>query len=378
MNLQEIVQLPHFILYVVFLGLILLSLVFYWGVFSRLSFFRVSPLPAGDNLPPLSVVICARNEYQNLKDFLPLILTQDYPDFEVVVVNDASDDDTNYLLRDLRNQYPRLSIVHFEKNLNFFSGKKFPLSIGIKEARHDLLILTDADCRPQSSQWLRLIAGSYGPQTEIVLGYSGYKPCKGLLGLLQRYETFQTALMYLSLALAGMPYMGVGRNLSYRKSLFYKKNGFISHYQVPSGDDDLFVNQAATRTNTRVCLHPDAFTWSLPKRSFMEWVAQKRRHYRTGIFYKGWHKLVLGAFSIGTGLYYALFALLLLLGFPWYLVIGMFFFRLVNQIVVFHYAIRRLKAGKLLLISPLLEPLHLLLTAFLAATNKFIRQTRWK
>ncbi len=378
MNLQDIVDLPYFALYACFFGNMLLLLVFYWGVFSRLSFFRVNPALPAENLPPLSVVICAKNEYQNLNDCLPQILTQDYPDFEVVVVNDASDDDTDYLLRDLRDRYPHLSIVFIEKNLNFFVGKKFPLSIGIKEARHDLLVLTDADCRPESPQWLRYIAATYGPSTEIVLGYSGYKPCRGLLGLFQRFDTFQTALMYLSLALTRMPYMGVGRNLSYRKSLFYKKNGFISHYHIPSGDDDLFVNQAATPGNTRVCLHPDAFTWSTPKRNFSEWLTQKRRHLRSGRYYKGWHKFVLGAFGIGTGLFYALFALLLILGFPWYLGLGVFFFRFVNQVVVYHYAIRRLKAGKFLLISPLLEPLYLLLMAFLAATNKFTRQSRWK
>ena len=373
----EITQLPYFGFFAAFAAVVFVQLGFFWGIFSRLAFHRIRPV-RHDQLPPVSVVICARNEYQNLKSNLPLIFAQDYPGFEVVVVNDASEDDSQYLLKDFGAAHPNLSIVTIEKDLNFFRGKKFPLSIGIKSAKHEILLLTDADCKPASDQWIRHMVAGYRANTAIVLGYGGYEPTRGFLSVFQRFETFQTALMYLSMALSHIPYMGVGRNLSYRKSLFYSSNGFISHYSIPSGDDDLFVNQAARKGNTTVSLHPDGFTYTRPKRTFAEWIRQKRRHFTTGKHYRWYHRMILGLFSLSQWAFFILFVLLLAIGFPWYLTLGGFALRLCSQWLIYGYAMKKLKTRKILLISPILEPLLLLMLTYIVLTNQFVRQPRWK
>jgi cellulose synthase/poly-beta-1,6-N-acetylglucosamine synthase-like glycosyltransferase len=282
-------------LFYAFCGVAGLQLIYFWGIFARFAFYRRKEKIV--TAQPVSVVICAKNEYYNLKNNLPLILNQDYPDFEVVVVNDASDDETIFLLQDLEREHKRLKVVNITQDLNFFKGKKFPLSLGIKSAKHELLLLTDADCIPSGPNWIKEMAGNFDSKTEIVLGYGPYEKKNNLLNMIIRYETIMTAVQYFSYALAGMPYMGVGRNLAYRKSLFIKHKGFISHYTIKSGDDDLFINMAATGKNTKIEVHPDSYTFSPAKNIFRDWWYQKRRHLSTGKYYKPKHKFVLGVYS---------------------------------------------------------------------------------
>src|SRR5690606_34092381 len=157
-------------------------------------------------------------------------------------------------------------------------GKKFALSLGIKAAQYEHLVFTDADCVPESSDWLTHMAGAFSGGKEIVLGYSPYLRRAGMLNALIRFETFHTAMSYLSYALKGKPYMGVGRNMAYTKSLFFRGKGFASHMHIASGDDDLFVNQNATPHNTTICIHPEAHVWSEPKTTFSAYARQKTRH----------------------------------------------------------------------------------------------------
>jgi len=377
MDFNNLPQLPYFWLFIIYSSVIIIQLFYYWGIFIRLAFHNYRPAII-EQWPEVSVVICARNEYENLKKNLPYILNQDYPVFEVVVVNHTSDDDSLYVLRNFQKEYPNLSIVNIEKDLNFFSGKKFPLSIGIKSAKHEIILLTDADCRPASAQWIKTMVSAYTHETSVVLGYSGFYETKGLGNIIQRFNAFHTALQYLSLAMAGMPYMGVGRNLSYKKSLFYQVNGFISHYSLESGDDDLFINQVATKSNTRCSLDSASFTFSSAKKNFREWIRQKRRHLTTGLHYKPWHKFVLGLYSLSQFLVFFFFIILLLLGFPWPLVVSMFILRLISQLVIYGNAMKKLQTGKLLLISPILEFIEMIVLHYVVLTNRFVKRKQWK
>lgn len=359
-----------------FVGVAFVQLLFYLTVFIRLAFYQFKAATAFK--PPVSVVICAKNEYLNLQENLPALLTQDYPDYEVVVVNDASDDDTYYLLKLLSETHPNLSVVSINQNLNFFSGKKFPLSIGIRSAKHDILLLTDADCIPSSPHWISNMMARFSTDTDIVLGYSGFIPRSGFLNLLIRFEAFYTGMQYLSFALAGMPYMGVGRNLSYRKQLFFKNKGFISHYALSSGDDDLFVNQVANKRNTVVSLSEDGLTRSEGKRAFGDWLRQKRRHLTTGSHYKFKHKFILGLLSASQLAFYGLFVALFVLAFPWQWLVPVFGFRFIIQLFVFKKSMNVLKERGFLLLSPLLEVFLMLFIPLIALTNPFVKKNKWK
>ena len=321
-----------------------IQLIYYIWFFLRLAFFR-KPSKDKSQQHPVSVIICARDEAANLAENLPGALSQTYPStHEVIVVNHNSQDDTRYLLEEFKKTFKGLHIVNLEYEAKGIPGKKYPLSMGIREARHEVLVLTDSDCIPASEFWVEKMQDGYLDGTQIVLGYSPYKKKPGLLNKLIRFETFHSALQYLSYALAGQPYMGVGRNLSYKKELFLRNKGFSSINHVPGGDDDLFINQVATSANTRIVIDPDSFTRSESKRSFREWVRQKTRHYTTGKYYKSRHKFMLALYSLSHILFYPAFVVSLLfppaIGWQWtlavfgirFLIQGFVYFRCMKKL----------------------------------------------
>jgi glycosyltransferase involved in cell wall biosynthesis len=368
-------ELPMALLYV-FFAFAFIQLLYFLIFFLRLARFRDTG--KGSREPGVSVVICAHNEYYNLKANLPLILQQDYPEYEVLVVNHASDDETVYLLSDLQREYPRLKSISIREDLNFFSGKKFPLSIGIRSAKYERILLTDADCKPASSGWIRSMQSAYSENTKIVLGYSPYQRSGGILNRLIRFDTAHIASQYLSFALAGLPYMGVGRNLSYNRSLFYDNKGFISHYRISSGDDDLFINRVAKASNTAVCLNPGSFVFTEPKKRFGQWITQKRRHVSTSVHYRFIHKFLLGLYAFSQAGFWVMFILMLSLNFSLFPVLAVFCLRTALQLSVLAGCFRKLGEKDLILFIPLLEILILLINACIGAANIIRRPSRWK
>lgn len=334
------------ILFFFFVLLTIVQLFYYGWYYSRVAFYKQKP--RNRNLQhPVSVIICARDEDENLARNLPGVLVQQYPSsWETVVINDNSLDDSKYILQELKKTFKSLNVVELTQEAKLISGKKYPLSIGIREARHEVLLLTDADCVPSSEYWIEKMQAAYSEGTEIVLGYGAYHRKKGLLNKLIRFETFHTALQYLSYALAGIPYMGVGRNLSYKKGLFLRNKGFSSINHIPSGDDDLFINKVATRENTAVVLDPDAITRSVPKTTWGGWLRQKSRHYTTAKYYKPVHKFLLGFYFITQFLYYPAFVTSLIF-FDWRWVLPVFGLRFLLQAVVLYKSMKKLGEGDL-------------------------------
>jgi len=328
---------------------------------------------------PVSVVICARNEAKNLKEFLPFVLKQNYPNFEVIVVNDCSFDSSEDILRVFQGKYPNLKVVKITEHPRFKTSKKFALTLGIKAAKNEILILTDADCKPNSENWIALVASNYiNPATEIVLGYSPYLSKKGFLNKLISYETFQTAINYCSFALNGMPYMGVGRNLSYKKSLFFKGKGFASHMQIPSGDDDLFVNQHANAINTEIELRPEAQVWSEPKLSWAAYWNQKIRHAGAGKFYKKSHRFSLTFQALSAILFMVLFIVCLAIGLPWQILCGIFIIRLLAQLYTYFKAMDLLMVRNLRWLIIILDPFYYFYLSVLVFVGFFKKKITWK
>ncbi|MEI6576046.1 MAG: glycosyltransferase [Bacteroidota bacterium] len=365
-----------FCVFIAFAVAALVQLIFFWGVFSRLAFYKKKQPPAAQK--PVSIVICARNEYLHLKKNLPIIMDQEYPDFEVVVVNDSSDDDTEFLLKAFMEQYPRLSVVHFRENRNFFSGKKFPLALGIKSAKHDTILLTEADCRPSSAFWLRNMQNAYSDSANMVLGYSRIEQNKGLFDKMIRFDAVFRAMKYLSYAMAGMPYTGVGKNLSYTKTLFYKSKGFISHYTIRFGDDDLFVNRNASALATRVELSPESHTVSTTTYTFSRWVKKRKRQLTTARYYSKKHKFILGSFTMTQLLFYLCFIPLVIWKVELYIVLGLFGLRMASALIVFKRCMKTLHEQKLLLYLPLFELMLVFLTPLLSLSASVVKQDKWK
>jgi cellulose synthase/poly-beta-1,6-N-acetylglucosamine synthase-like glycosyltransferase len=363
------------IVFCVFCLALLIQLSYYLIVFGRLAFFKKKEQE--ENTPPVSIIICARNEDDNIVQFLPAILSQDYPNFQVVVVNDCSFDNTGDILEEFARKDSRLKIVTIKEDDYYSHGKKFALMVGIKGAEHDQLLLTDADCRPAGNQWLRKMAAHFRGKNEIVLGYGPHERGSGFLNKLIRFDCFFIALQYLSFSMAGRTYMGVGRNLAYRKELFFRKKGFASHYQVQSGDDDLFVNEAATKTNVAVEIDHQSFTITLAKKTFKEWYRQKKRHVTTWPHYKPADKVFLGLLPFSQFLFFSTFIALLFMHFLVYVVLGMFAFRFLVQMLIFNGSMRRLNEMDLLVYSPFMELLLMFLYPALALSNAFQKKSKW-
>jgi len=355
-----------------------IQLIFLLFINSGFAFRKKKSIVKSIGFPSVSVIICARNEEKFLEKNLQYVLEQDYPAFEVIVVNDCSTDGTQEILDALQKKHNNLrSLIIHEGNV-YKHGKKLPLTIGIKNAQYEYLVFTDADCRPAGKGWLKDLISAFDTETEIVLGYGAYARKGGFVNSLIRMDTFQIGLQYMSLALAGMPYMGVGRNLAYKKSLFTKHKGFAPYSHIPSGDDDLFINKAATRLNTRIAACPDCITISEPKASFKEWVNQKRRHISTAKYYKISTLFVLGITTLSQ--YFFWFSFIVLLFTPYWSIALVFFgVRLLMQTFIYGKAMRKLGESDLLLYSPIIE--GLLLFVFypgVAISNLLFKEVKWK
>ena len=341
MDLVKLLQHWQGILFIVFSIITLIQVFYYLFFFIRLAIYKVQQKPVSQT-HPVSVIICARDEAANLAKNLPGSLVQEYrTTHEVIVVDDNSFDDSKYLLEEFQKKFKQLNIIELKQEAKLIPGKKFPLSVGIKTAKYEIVLLTDADCMPASEHWIDKMQATYTDDTEIVLGYGAYYKKPGLLNKLIRWETVHTAMQYLSYALAGLTYMGVGRNLSYKKTIFYRHKGFSAHNRIPSGDDDLFINMAATSKNTAINIDKDTFTKSEPAKTWGQWFRQKTRHNSTGKYYKAKHKFLLGLYSFTHFLYYPAFiAALVFFNWQWALVV--FAIRFILQAAVLYAVTKKL------------------------------------
>jgi biofilm PGA synthesis N-glycosyltransferase PgaC len=366
-----------FILAGFFLLCFIIQLIFYLGIFSRVINYRKKH--SSTTTEPVSVIICAHNEAENLEKYLPALLSQKYPEYEVVVVDHESSDETESLLQRFQTQYPRLRVTTIREDKKFSHGKKLAITIGIKASKHDILVFTDADCEPAGDQWLNKIVSNFTDHKTIVLGYGGYLSEKGLLNKYIRYDTLTIALQYLSFAISGFPYMGVGRNIAYRKSYFYKTAGFRNHLHLLSGDDDLFVNENATRHNTAVEFSHESHTRSDPSHSFEKWVWQKKRHLTTAPMYKFKHKFLLFLEPFSRLLFYILIGVLLFIPELQFYALGAFAFRIIVQIIIIKYAMIRLNENNLLLYSILFDVFALFINFALFVSNRIsVKKHPWK
>ena len=360
-----------------FLFAALAQLFYYLLIFTKLAFYN-NDISSVSEAQPVSVVISAHDEDYNLIENLPAILEQDYPDFEVIVVNHASADDSMDVLEDFQRKHKQLKIVNIEQDLNFFKGKKFPLSIGIKSAKNEILLLTDADCKPTSRNWITSMVKNYDNNTDVVLGYGPYNKSKGILNLIIRYDTFMIAMQYFSFSLFGIPYMGVGRNLSYRRSSFFKNKGFTSHYGISSGDDDLFIQQIAKGKNTRIEVSHDSFMYSDAKPTFATWFNQKRRHFTTGSSYKPLFKVLLSLFSVSQILFYVTLIALLIgktLVYPTLLVAT---FIILIRVLIQKKCASKLGENQLLLFSLFGDIFYVIILPIMAALSLMRKNKSWK
>lgn len=367
------------VIFYIFTGLIFLNCCFY-AYFGRFCFGKAEKRSLKNTVqPPLSILVCARNEAQNLIANVPFLLEQRYSDFEILLINDASTDETAAVIDDFVAKHHNIRAIHIYKKERAFSGKKYALTKAIAAAKYEHLLFMDADCRPNSIFWAQEMALGFDSEKEIVLGYGSYAfIAHSWLNKVIRFETVLTAIQYFGYAKNGNAYMAVGRNLGYTKTVFYKQNGFSAHENIPSGDDDLFVNAAATSTNVYCVFSPKSFSISKPKTSWTEWFFQKRRHIFVANRYKKKHQFSLGLFYISQFLPYVL--LIFLLFSPIFSTLSLFIFLMRYLIVgaVLYAGMDKLKEKQLIQWFPALEFVLVLVQLSIFILSITARSTPWK
>ena len=303
--------------------------------------FRIPVLPENENKEPVSLIMTAKNEEENLRENIPRWLAQDHHEFEIIVVDDQSEDDSLLYLKEAQKQDSRLKIVELGQHIHKYPGKKLALLLAMKKAAHDCLLFTDADCRPAGEKCLRYMSRGFSEGKQIVIGFAPTGK-KGRQSGFFSWETMLTGMQYLSMAYKGAPYMGVGRNMGYRKSFFLEKKGFTGNLSLAQGDDDLFVAAHATKENVALVVHPDAYVYSENKSSLNDWLYQKRRHLATGVHYPSKVKMSLGLLWLAGLLFYLSPLLLLVSGKLWIYGLAAWGIVFLVQAVVWSVAFKKL------------------------------------
>ena len=320
----------------------------------------------------VSVIICAKNETENLQKNLSFILNQKFKDFEVIVVDDGSDEKFT-----LKNE--RLTIITLTKNEKIGLGKKYALQKGIEMASNEVILLTDADCQPVSENWISEMSVLINEKHKIVLGISPYKYENTFLNAVIEYETAQTALQYLGFAILGKPYMSVGRNVCYDAKLLKSKRWSNKELSIASGDDDLTIQTLATKDNTTVCFSKDSYTVSKAKNTWESWLNQKSRHTESGFLYKFPYKMALGSYIFTKNVNYLCFLYLLCMlnkiNFVALLlvIITMMITCIVNMLL--HITLNLQKRWNYTLI---LDPIYGTIPLFTGLQNLFQSNRKWK
>lgn len=365
-------------LFIAFIVIFCIQLIYNILIFGAFSFSKKKVFTTQFS-EPISVIICAKNEANNLKINLPYFLNQDYPNFELVLINDGSYDETLEVIENFKNDFPtKIKIVDVAENEQFWGSKKYALTLGIKAASNDYMLFSDADCKPNSKQWISEMTAQFKTGKTIVLGYGSYqKISKSLLNKLVRYETLLTAIQYFSYAKIGFPYMGVGRNLAYTKPVFFEAKGFVKHIRIKSGDDDLFVNEVANKKNTAICFSENSFTESVPKKSFKTWILQKRRHVSTANHYKIQHKFSLALYYFSKISFWLLALLLISFQYHWEITTAIILLKIIVLYSIIWTSAKKLNEKDLILFSPFFEIFLVFIQMFIFIKNLISKPAHW-
>ncbi|WP_330441967.1 glycosyltransferase [Flavobacterium sp. C4GT6] len=365
------------ITFYIFIGITAIQLFYYLIVFGKFAFSK--PDKVSPKKIPVSVIVCAKNEAENLKKYVPLIAEQNYPDFEIVLIDDASSDETLDVLEEFEKQYSNIRLVKVENNEAFWANKKFAVTLGIKAATKDYLLFTDSDCYPSSNEWLSQMSAQFTQTKTIVLGYGAYEKVKhSFLNKIIRFDEMLRATQYMSWAKMGSPYTGEGRNMAYKKEEFFNANGFMSHMHVRSGEDAMFVNQVATGKNTTVCYTPESFTYCPPKKSFGQWFAQKKRQVYLHSQFKTGDKIKIRLFFIAQLLFPLFAAGLLIAGFDWMFVVPVIGFRYLIAWLTVGYSAGKLKEKDVIYWFPFIEIFLIFTQLNVYISNMFSKPVLWK
>ncbi len=365
-------------LYYAFAVVVSVQVICYLFIYGRFAFAKPKKGNT-QNIQPVSVIVYAKNEAEMLKSFLPTILSQNYPNYEVVLINDVSYDNTFEIMEDFAEKHSNIKLVNVKNNEAFWGNKKYALTLGIKAATNQNLLFIEASSKPITSNWIKELNSQISGSKTIVIGYGAYTKVKNsILNKLIRFENLVKAIQYMSFAKSGIPFTGVGTNLAYTKKQFFDANGFMSHMNIKKVDHALFINQTATKKNTSVVFSKDSFTTTQAKNTFKDWVLQNRQDTFISKHYKFIHKTLLSLIYCSSLLFWVLGTLLISLSFNWQIVSAIIAVKLVVQYIVYGTSAKKLNELDLLFFVPFFEIFLILFQFVIFITNTSSKPKHWK
>ncbi|WP_114757322.1 glycosyltransferase [Flavobacterium sp. AG291] len=365
------------IIFYVFIAVVVTQLVYYLIIFGKFAFAQAQEITP--KKVPVSVIVCAKNDAEKVKNLVPVLAEQDYPDFEIVLIDNASSDETLDIFEEFEKQYSNIRLVKVENNEAFWGNKKYALTLGIKAAKKDYLLFIDANCYPTSNEWITAMTSRFTTNRTIVLGYGAYEKVKNsFVNKIIRFDNMLTATQYFSWAKIGKPFSGDGRNLAYKKEEFFKVNGYIEHMNIRLGEDSLFLNQASTKSNTTLCYAPESFTYTQAKKSFSSWRKQKRKQVFTTKFFSTFDKFQLRFFFLTQLSFFALMAVLFALQYNWMFMVPVVAVRYLGSWLTLGYSAAKLKEKDTVYWYPVIEIILTFTQLNVFFTNLFSKPAHWK
>ena len=347
----------------------LIQLVYYYVIYGRFAFYRKKSALGFRDIP-ISVVIVVRDDAALAVQALPSLLEQQYSFFEIVIVNDRSRDENSLqAIREYKDRYPNIKIVDLSTAVSTSRGKKMAISMGVKCATYDHILLTSPSCKPASQQWLSNMAQNFQFQHRIVLGYNTFEKKKGIYNHFLHYDNLMGAVQYFSHALMHSTYRGDLNNVAFVRPLFYKQNGFIAYSHLLYGEEDIFIHRASTPNNVAIEFAPEAVTLQQHSPKYGYWRLHKVSLYYTRKFNSLKNKILLGGYELTNILFYALLSLSIVaflhLPLLLYITAGIAVLRIASLYVVMGIAAKKLQEKTVIpfllfydLLFALLNPLY--------------------
>ncbi len=247
----------------IILGIAVFLLAWVTPLFSPLFRWRRKEEKVMDNnLPPVSIIIASHDDATQLEKHLPVLLQQEYPvQYEVIVVIEKGEHEVEDVLKRIQYQYDQqagnahLYVTYIPETSRYMSRRKLAITLGVKAAKNEWLLLTNSDCEPASSQWLATMARNCGDDKSLVLGYASYDDETSSF---KRYERFYH-FCYLMRESQGKAYCTNCPNLMFRKSQFMEQEGYLGNLNLVRGEYDFLVNKYAEAGNTVVEIAPEAW-----------------------------------------------------------------------------------------------------------------------
>ena len=364
-------------IFIAFLIVFSIQLTYYLFIFGKFSFSKKTE--NNNQKPPISVIICTKNQEQNVLNYIPLLLNQNYPNFEIVLIDNASSDGTLDVFEEFEKNNSNIKLVKVENNEAFWGNKKFALTLGIKAAKNEYLLFTDPQCYPTSTEWIAEMSTHFSKEKTIILGYNSIIKIKNsFLNKLIRFENLLSSTQAFGWAKAGKPYTGNGKNLAYKREEFFKTNGFIEHMKTRTGEDALFINQAANSNNTTICTSKNSTILTNETPNFKQWIHTTRIVYNNHSKFKLFDKLQLKTFYTSQLLVIILPIILLANQYQWIIVASLLTTRYIITWITLGYSANKLNQKDLLVLYPIYEITTLLIQLNIFITNKITKPKDWK